>query len=124
LKFKGVARLAGGLGYLLIVTKLTYQSWSLPWTEPSTPRTALCKYKSDYEFGINLLEPMVFYETVEITYALLVALYPQKLALTSPTSGGRSVGIVRSRTKATEFVLLILLAYQVLSCAYVFFRVS
>jgi hypothetical protein len=29
-------------------------------------------------------------------------LYPQKLALTSPTSGGRSVGKVRSRTKATE----------------------
>jgi hypothetical protein len=26
-------------------------------------------------------------------------IYPQKLALTSPTSGGRSVGIVRSRTK-------------------------
>jgi hypothetical protein len=32
-------------------------------------------------------------------------LYPHKLALTSPTSGGRSVGIVISRTKATEFVL-------------------
>jgi hypothetical protein len=30
-------------------------------------------------------------------------LYPQRLALTSPTSGGRSVGIVRVRTKATEF---------------------
>jgi hypothetical protein len=30
-------------------------------------------------------------------------LYPQKLALTSPTGGGCSVGIVRSRTKATEF---------------------
>jgi len=30
-------------------------------------------------------------------------LYPQKLALTSPTGGGRSVGIVRVRTKATEF---------------------
>jgi hypothetical protein len=30
-------------------------------------------------------------------------LYPQKLALTSPTSGGRWVGIVRSRTKAIEF---------------------
>ena len=29
-------------------------------------------------------------------------LYPQKLALTSPTGGGRSVGIVRWRTKATE----------------------
>jgi hypothetical protein len=30
-------------------------------------------------------------------------LYPQKLALTSPTGGGRSVGIVRSRTKAMKF---------------------
>jgi hypothetical protein len=29
--------------------------------------------------------------------------YPQKLALTSPTSGGRSVGIFRSRPQATEF---------------------
>jgi hypothetical protein len=32
-------------------------------------------------------------------------LYPQKLALTSPTSGGRSVGIIRSRTQATEDIL-------------------
>jgi hypothetical protein len=30
-------------------------------------------------------------------------LYPQKLALTSLTSGGLSVGIVLSRTQATEF---------------------
>ena len=30
-------------------------------------------------------------------------LYPQKLALTSLIGGGRSVGMVRSRTKATEF---------------------
>jgi hypothetical protein len=29
--------------------------------------------------------------------------YPQKLALTSPTSDGRSVCIVHSRTQATEF---------------------
>jgi hypothetical protein len=34
-------------------------------------------------------------------------LYLQKLALTSPPSGGRSVGIVRSRTKATELLLVI-----------------
>jgi len=34
-------------------------------------------------------------------------LYPQKLALTSPTGGGRSVGIVRVRTKATEFSLFV-----------------
>ena len=32
-------------------------------------------------------------------------LYPQKLALTSLTGGGRSVGIVRVRTKAMEFSL-------------------
>jgi hypothetical protein len=31
-------------------------------------------------------------------------LYPQKLSLT-PTSGGHSVGIIRSRTQATEVVL-------------------
>jgi hypothetical protein len=35
--------------------------------------------------------------------------YPQKLALTSPTSGGRSVSIVCSRTKATELLLLLVL---------------
>jgi len=33
-------------------------------------------------------------------------LYPQKLAVTSPTGGGRSVGIVRVRTKAMELLLL------------------
>jgi hypothetical protein len=31
-------------------------------------------------------------------------LYPHKLAMTSPTSGGRSVGIVRLRTQTMEFV--------------------
>jgi hypothetical protein len=36
-------------------------------------------------------------------------LYPQKLELTLPTSGGRSVGIVRSRTQAAEFVLFVCL---------------
>jgi hypothetical protein len=34
---------------------------------------------------------------------ILNPLYPQKLVLTSPTSSGRSVGIVRSRTNGTEF---------------------
>jgi hypothetical protein len=38
-------------------------------------------------------------------------LYPQKLALTSPTRGGRSVGIVRSETKTTELLLLLLVLY-------------
>jgi len=38
----------------------------------------------------------------------VIPLYPQKLAPTSPTGGGRSVGMVRSRTKATEFSLVFL----------------
>ena len=38
-------------------------------------------------------------------------LYPQKLALTSPTGGGRFVGIVRLRTKATELSLLFIMIY-------------
>jgi hypothetical protein len=33
----------------------------------------------------------------------LGTLYPQQLTLTSSTSGGRSVGILRSRTQAMEF---------------------
>jgi hypothetical protein len=32
---------------------------------------------------------------------------PQKLALTSPTSGGRSVGIVHSLTQTMEFSLVL-----------------
>jgi hypothetical protein len=36
-------------------------------------------------------------------------LYQKKLALASPTSGGRSIGIVRSRTQVTVFVLFVCL---------------
>jgi hypothetical protein len=36
----------------------------------------------------------------------------KKLALTSPTSGGRLVGIVRLRTKATEFSFSIIIIYE------------
>jgi hypothetical protein len=41
---------------------------------------------------------------VGIRCAYHATLYPQKLELTSQTSGGRSVGIVRSWAEATEFV--------------------
>jgi hypothetical protein len=36
----------------------------------------------------------------------------KRLVLTSPTSGGRSVGIVRSRTQATEFSFLVLIPFK------------
>jgi hypothetical protein len=38
----------------------------------------------------------------------LTALNPQKFTLTSPTSSGRSVSIVRSRTNATELLFAVL----------------
>jgi hypothetical protein len=45
---------------------------------------------------------------VGIRHAYHVALsIRKKLTLTSPTSGGRSVGIVRSRTQTTVFVLFV-----------------
>jgi hypothetical protein len=50
--------------------------------------------------------------------------YPQKFALTSPTSGGRSVGIVRSRTKATEFVCFVYLLTNVNMAALRIFNVE
>jgi hypothetical protein len=39
-------------------------------------------------------------------------LYPQELALTSPTSGCLSVGTVRSRTQATEFFPVLLISLR------------
>jgi hypothetical protein len=42
---------------------------------------------------------------IENILTSLGTLYLQKFALTSPTSGGRLVGIVRSRIKATELLL-------------------
>jgi hypothetical protein len=43
--------------------------------------------------------------------------WPQRLALTSPTSGSRSVGIVRSRTQATEIFKLSIL-YLLQQCLF------
>jgi hypothetical protein len=47
-------------------------------------------------------------------------LYPQKLALTSPTCGGRSVGIVRLRTTTTEFIMYGWDLLQVLQFFFIF----
>jgi len=46
-------------------------------------------------------------------------LYPQKLALTSPIGGGRSVGIVRVRTKATELYSLYYKVFAIYKALYV-----
>jgi len=49
-------------------------------------------------------------------------LYPQKLALTSPTGGGRSVGIVRVRTKVTELYIYVCvyIYIYIYMCIYVY----
>jgi hypothetical protein len=51
------------------------------------------------------------YEIRRVDYA--APFYPQKSVLTSQTSHGRSVDIVRSRTKATElFIYLLLMSFH------------
>jgi sulfopyruvate decarboxylase TPP-binding subunit len=50
-------------------------------------------------------------KAVGISHADHVAPSPQKLALTLQTSGGRSVGIVRSLTQTTELVLFVVCNY-------------
>jgi hypothetical protein len=63
---------------------------------------------SDHSFAAD-----VAYNCVAFAYvcALLCrprgTLYPQQLPITSPTRGGRSVGIVRSRTQTMEFSLVL-----------------
>jgi hypothetical protein len=55
---------------------------------------------------VNFVSSQHFLTAVGIRCADHVTpLYPQKLALTSPTGGGRSVGIGHSRTKAMEFLV-------------------
>jgi hypothetical protein len=54
----------------------------------------------------KLATPLTAVGTYRAHYATLV--YPQKLTLTSLTSGGCSVGIVRPWTKTTELLLLLL----------------
>jgi hypothetical protein len=51
-------------------------------------------------------------------------LYPQKFALTSLTSGGRSVGIVRSRTQATVFSLVLVILIFLLDFPQIFYMLS
>jgi hypothetical protein len=53
--------------------------------------------------------------------SFLCTLYPHKLAITSPTRGGRSVGIVRSRTQTMEFSFLLFL--MVFTC-HIFWTLS
>jgi hypothetical protein len=49
--------------------------------------------------------------------------YPQTLVITSPTSCGRSVGIVRSQTKATEFSFFLVLK-QSMTCTAPYYLVT
>jgi hypothetical protein len=65
------------------------------------------------QFPMLVCEILVFllsfryFKTVGLFLDHATPLYPQKLAVTSPTSGGRLVGIVRSRTQATKLVRFI-----------------
>jgi hypothetical protein len=56
--------------------------------------------RNSSETGLDILE----YGSRDPSYWPSDTVYPQKLTLTSPTNGCRSVGIVRSRTQATELL--------------------
>jgi hypothetical protein len=49
------------------------------------------------------------YSEVEVVVEVKLrsTVYTQKLTVTSPTSGGHTVGVVRSRIQATEFSFLV-----------------
>ena len=64
---------------------------------------AFCK--RDLVPPLRLILMIVLYYFV-VHYIVQFLIIVTCLALTSPIGGGRSVGIVRSRTKATEFVCL------------------
>jgi hypothetical protein len=59
-------------------------------------------------FAFGYLTSQVNHKKVRSNLKLI----PQKLALTSPTNSGRSVGIVRSRNKATKLVSLLCTAFS------------
>jgi hypothetical protein len=62
----------------------------------------------EFVYGLIRNMPNFFFQNILNGLELRLprdTLYQQKLALTSPTSGSRSVGIVRSRSKATVFFL-------------------
>jgi hypothetical protein len=70
-----------------------------PWVQPPTPGgPGLCIYVPQWQGG-PVLKTEINGRGDPLRWPR-DTLYPQKLALTSPTSGGRSVGIVRLRTKS------------------------
>jgi hypothetical protein len=69
----------------------------------SQMETAVFKFPPDFISQKSVFCIFTLVGTSNLTIKLLVI---KKLALTSPTGGGRSVGMVRSRTKATEFSLV------------------
>jgi hypothetical protein len=117
-----VNRRFGGICYLhdrlcgLVVGVLGYRSWG-PGSIPGTTRKKRKKYwvwngvhsASRVQLRSYLIESSGSclenreYDGRNPSRWPRGTLYPQKLAITSPTSGGRSVGIVRSRAQAMEF---------------------
>jgi hypothetical protein len=76
---------------------LKYNIYSYIWY--SHCECFLCTKKDDVTHNL-----LIFY-LKKCIYSVIGAVYPQKkLALTSLTSGGRSVDIVRLRTETTEFL--------------------
>jgi hypothetical protein len=92
-----------GLGSIPSATRFSEKMWA--WNGAHSASVSTIEELLERKGGGFSLENQDY--TVGICCADHTAsLHPQKLAGTSPASGGRSVGIVHSQTKATEFSLL------------------
>jgi hypothetical protein len=100
---------AGDVKAKLFFTKWVHQMWDILFIESDY---RVLKYFKMFGFQMLIQYlPMQIFTSREYGRRNPLCwprntLYPQKLTLTSPAIGGRSVGIVRSRTKATEFFCL------------------
>jgi hypothetical protein len=73
-------------------------------TEELLRRKSSCSGQENRDYSLK--DPPRWPRHTSLSLSLSLSLSPLKLALTSPTSGGSSVSIVLSRTKARDLLLL------------------
>ena len=114
IEFSGASSVLGpGDSDFKNISKL-FRIWQLPatWVWMWSLDLICVRWNSNFASSAwlsKMIRPRMYYIFIFSFYSdffNVMNLYPQKLTLTSPTGGGRTVGIVPSRTKATEFFLM------------------
>jgi len=93
------------IGLICMCSHIFFRNWQL--AQKSSAESIVHQTK-DFLFPCLIQTSKFHSRKIKSKMKLGNACYPQKLALTSPTGGGRSVGIVRVRTKATELCVFFL----------------